>query len=215
MNEAGEALHRSRNPVRQVSRASLFDGYSGAITIMRRLLQAQGAEVIHLGHNRSVEEEEEEVAEDVQGLAISSHQGATSGTSSATLPSSLEGLLASRVGDLARVITALEAGRLADLLASAITAAAGRRQIPVLGDTLRIAILAVDPTRRRGGCSSSRPSRTSRGKPSPSRSGSSVASPPSASRRPTGRATRWARVSRPRRGRWSRPVVSPRSTPST
>jgi len=59
-----------------VTAASLFDGHDAAINIMRRLLQAQGAEVVHLGHNRSVEEIVSAVAqEDVQGVAVSSYQG--------------------------------------------------------------------------------------------------------------------------------------------
>jgi methylmalonyl-CoA mutase len=69
-------LYRPVHPVRFVTAASLFDGHDAAINIMRRLLQAQGAEVIHLGHNRSVDEVvEAAVAEDVQGVAISSYQG--------------------------------------------------------------------------------------------------------------------------------------------
>ncbi len=69
-------LHRPVHPVRFVTAASLFDGHDAAINIMRRLLQAQGAEVIHLGHNRSVDEVvTAAIAEDVQGVAISSYQG--------------------------------------------------------------------------------------------------------------------------------------------
>jgi methylmalonyl-CoA mutase len=63
----------SRPPVRVVTAASLFDGHDAAINIMRRLLQAQGAEVIHLGHDRSVDEIVEAVVEDA--VAISSYQG--------------------------------------------------------------------------------------------------------------------------------------------
>jgi isobutyryl-CoA mutase len=64
------------HPVRFVTAASLFDGHDAAINIMRRILQAQGAEVIHLGHNRSVDEVvTAAVQEDVQGVAISSYQG--------------------------------------------------------------------------------------------------------------------------------------------
>src|ERR1700689_5142078 len=63
-------------PLRFVSAASLFDGHDAAINVMRRLLQAQGAEVVHLGHNRSVEEVvTAAVAEDVQGVAVTSYQG--------------------------------------------------------------------------------------------------------------------------------------------
>ncbi len=69
-------LHQPNHPVRFVTAASLFDGHDAAINIMRRLLQSQGAEVIHLGHNRSVDEVvRAAVAEDVQGVAVSSYQG--------------------------------------------------------------------------------------------------------------------------------------------
>jgi methylmalonyl-CoA mutase len=69
-------LHRPANPVRFVTAASLFDGHDAAINIMRRILQAQGAEVIHLGHNRSVREVvAAAIQEDVQGVAISAYQG--------------------------------------------------------------------------------------------------------------------------------------------
>ena len=54
----------------------MFDGHDASINIMRRILQASGAEVIHLGHNRSVEEVvNAAIQEDVQGIAISSYQG--------------------------------------------------------------------------------------------------------------------------------------------
>ena len=69
-------LHRPIHPVRFVTAASLFDGHDAAINIMRRILQAQGAEVVHLGHNRSVDEIVTAVVqEDVQGVAVSSYQG--------------------------------------------------------------------------------------------------------------------------------------------
>nr|WP_042193354.1 fused isobutyryl-CoA mutase/GTPase IcmF [Kibdelosporangium sp. MJ126-NF4]CTQ89634.1 B12 binding domain / kinase domain / Methylmalonyl-CoA mutase (EC 5.4.99.2) [Kibdelosporangium sp. MJ126-NF4] len=69
-------LHRPANPVRFVTAASLFDGHDAAINIMRRILQSQGAEVIHLGHNRSVREVvAAAIQEDVQGVAISAYQG--------------------------------------------------------------------------------------------------------------------------------------------
>lgn len=61
---------------RFITAASLFDGHDAAINIMRRMLQASGAEVIHLAHNRSVQEVvEAALQEDVQGIAISSYQG--------------------------------------------------------------------------------------------------------------------------------------------
>ncbi|MFE3794764.1 fused isobutyryl-CoA mutase/GTPase IcmF [Nocardia tengchongensis] len=69
-------LHVPVNPVRFVTAAALFDGHDAAINIMRRILQAQGAEVIHLGHNRAVQEVvDAAVTEDVQGVAVSSYQG--------------------------------------------------------------------------------------------------------------------------------------------
>jgi methylmalonyl-CoA mutase len=62
--------------VRLVTAAALFDGHDAAINIMRRLLQSKGAEIIHLGHNRSVAEIVEcAIEEDVQGIAITSYQG--------------------------------------------------------------------------------------------------------------------------------------------
>ncbi|RLK59211.1 fused isobutyryl-CoA mutase/GTPase IcmF [Actinokineospora cianjurensis] len=69
-------LYRPANPVRFVTAASLFDGHDAAINIMRRILQSQGAEVIHLGHNRSVREVvTAAIQEDAQGVAISAYQG--------------------------------------------------------------------------------------------------------------------------------------------
>jgi len=71
-----QALHAPVNPVRFVTAASLFDGHDAAINIMRRVLQSQGAEVIHLGHDRSVETvARTAIEEDVQGIALSSYQG--------------------------------------------------------------------------------------------------------------------------------------------
>ena len=237
-------LHRPRHPVRFVTASSLFDGHDAAINIMRRLLQAQGAEVVHLGHNRSVDEVvAAAVAEDVQGVAISSYQGghveyftylvdrlASEGRGdvkvygggggvivpaeialleahgvrhifspadgqrlglermvnvlieecdvdlAAHQPYGVDDLAVGDVRALARVITAIEAGTLGSELAAALDQAAARRPVPVLGvtgtggsgkssltdelvrrfrldqgDTLRIAVLAVDPTKRRGG----------------------------------------------------------------
>jgi len=70
------ANYRPANKVRFVTAASLFDGHDAAINIMRRILQGMGAEVIHLGHNRSVDEVvTAALQEDVQGIAISSYQG--------------------------------------------------------------------------------------------------------------------------------------------
>jgi methylmalonyl-CoA mutase len=70
------AEYRPTNKVRFVTAAALFDGHDAAINIMRRILQGMGAEVIHLGHNRSVEEVvTAALQEDAHGIAISSYQG--------------------------------------------------------------------------------------------------------------------------------------------
>jgi len=68
--------YQPRHKIRIVTAASLFDGHDAAINIMRRILQAKGAEIIHLGHNRSVADIVEcAIEEDVQGIAITSYQG--------------------------------------------------------------------------------------------------------------------------------------------
>ena len=70
------AQYRPAHKVRFVTAAALFDGHDAAINIMRRILQGMGAEVVHLGHNRSVDEVvTAALQEDVQGIAISSYQG--------------------------------------------------------------------------------------------------------------------------------------------
>ena len=64
-------LHQPRHPVRLVTASALFDGHDASINIMRRIFQSQGAEVIHLGHNRSVREVvDAALEEDVQGIAV-------------------------------------------------------------------------------------------------------------------------------------------------
>ena len=74
---APEKSGKTRHPpLRFVTAASLFDGHDAAINIMRRLIQAQGAEVIHLGHNRSVDDiVRAAIQEDADGIAVSSYQG--------------------------------------------------------------------------------------------------------------------------------------------
>ncbi len=237
-------LHQPAHPVRFVTAASLFDGHDAAINIMRRLLQRQGAEVIHLGHNRSVDEVvTAALQEDVQGVAVSSYQGGhveyfkylvdrlraegrpdirVYGGGGGTIIAAeirelhdygvarifspqdgqqmglaaminaliaecdapladvtgaeVEALIGGDHRALARYLTTAENGRLADDARRAVTVAAGRRRVPVLGitgtggsgkssltdeliqrfrldqeDKLRIAVLAIDPTRRRGG----------------------------------------------------------------
>jgi len=71
-----ETIYKPKHKLRFVTASSLFDGHDASINVMRRILQASGAEVIHLGHNRSVQEVvDAAVQEDVQGIAISSYQG--------------------------------------------------------------------------------------------------------------------------------------------
>ena len=70
------APYNPQHTVRIVTAASLFDGHDAAINIMRRIMQRSGAEIIHLGHNRSVKEiVDTAIQEDVQGIAITSYQG--------------------------------------------------------------------------------------------------------------------------------------------
>ncbi len=69
-------VYKPRNHIRVVTATSLFDGHDAAINIMRRILQDTGIEVIHLGHNRSVQEiVKAAIEEDAQGIAVSSYQG--------------------------------------------------------------------------------------------------------------------------------------------
>src|SRR5688572_19680412 len=75
-NQIPTAETGERAPLRFVTAASLFDGHDAAINIMRRLIQAQGVEVVHLGHNRSVEDVvRAALQEDADGIALSSYQG--------------------------------------------------------------------------------------------------------------------------------------------
>src|SRR6478735_2181376 len=69
-------LHTPTHPIRLVTASALFDGHDASINIMRRIFMSQGCEVIHLGHNRSVQEVvDAALEEDVQGVAVSSYQG--------------------------------------------------------------------------------------------------------------------------------------------
>ena len=236
---------RLTHKVRFVTAASLFDGHDASINIVRRMLQASGAEVIHLGHNRSVEEiVTAALQEDAHAIAVSSYQGGhveffrymldllrqrggsevkvfgggggvivpeevreleaygvariyspedgarlglqgmiddmvkrADADLCAHLPSTLDPLLRGDRRDLARVITALEAHALPEVMRSALLAhAAERDSVPVLGitgtggsgkssltdelvrrlrldqdDRLQMAIIAVDPSRRKTG----------------------------------------------------------------
>jgi len=76
LSDSAKLVYKAKHKIRFVTAASLFDGHDASINIMRRILQASGAEVIHLGHNRSVEEiVNAALQEDVQGVAVSSYQG--------------------------------------------------------------------------------------------------------------------------------------------
>src|SRR6202789_1212546 len=73
---AAKAAYQPTNKIRFVTATALFDGHDASVNIMRRILQASGAEVIHLGHNRSVQEVvNAALQEDVQGIAVTSYQG--------------------------------------------------------------------------------------------------------------------------------------------
>ena len=76
LSDSNNLVYKAKHKIRFVTAASLFDGHDASINIMRRIVQASGAEVIHLGHNRSVEEVvSAALQEDVQGIAVSSYQG--------------------------------------------------------------------------------------------------------------------------------------------
>jgi isobutyryl-CoA mutase len=76
LSESKSLRYKAKHKIRFITAASLFDGHDASINIMRRILQASGAEVIHLGHNRSVDEVvSAALQEDVQGIALSSYQG--------------------------------------------------------------------------------------------------------------------------------------------
>ncbi|HWI37196.1 MAG TPA: fused isobutyryl-CoA mutase/GTPase IcmF [Burkholderiales bacterium] len=76
LSDSAKLVYKAKHKIRFVTAASLFDGHDASINIMRRILQGSGAEVIHLGHNRSVEEiVAAALQEDVQGIAVSSYQG--------------------------------------------------------------------------------------------------------------------------------------------
>ena len=239
------AVHQTARRLRFVTAASLFDGHDASINIIRRMLMASGAEVIHLGHNRSVDEiVTAALQEDAHGIAVSSYQGghieffkyaidllrergganiklfgggggvivpaeiaelhgygvtriyspedgARMGLQGmiddmlekanqdlcASLPASLDKLMAGDRRDLARVITALEGAALPEVMHKALLAHAERHTaVPVLGvtgtggsgkssltdelirrfrldqsDRLKIAVIAVDPSRRKTG----------------------------------------------------------------
>jgi len=241
----GLAAQHTEHRLRFVTAASLFDGHDASINIIRRMLQASGAEVIHLGHNRSVDEiVTAALEEDAHAIAVSSYQGghieffkymidllrerggaeirvfgggggvivaseiaelkaygvtrlyspedgARMGLQGmidemlrladrnlcAQLPANLDGLFGGERGDLARIITALEAHVLPEIMQQAIHAHAAKHSVaPVLGvtgtggsgkssltdelvrrvrldqdDRLKVAVIAIDPSRRKTG----------------------------------------------------------------
>ena len=76
MNLPDQTPYQSKNKIRVLTSASLFDGHDAAINMMRRIIQSTGAEVIHIGHNRSAHEiVKSAIEEDVQAIAITSYQG--------------------------------------------------------------------------------------------------------------------------------------------
>ena len=76
LSDSAKLVYKAKHKIRFVTAASLFDGHDASINIMRRILQASGCEVIHLGHNRSVEEIVDcAIQEDAHAIAISSYQG--------------------------------------------------------------------------------------------------------------------------------------------
>ncbi len=76
MSTVSTEVYKPKNHIRIVTAASLFDGHDAAINIMRRIIQATGCEVIHLGHNRSAQEIVAcAIQEDAQAIAITSYQG--------------------------------------------------------------------------------------------------------------------------------------------
>src|SRR2546426_473686 len=150
LSDSAKLVYKAKHKIRFVTAASLFDGHDASINIMRRILQASGAEVIHLGHNRSVEE--------IVSAALQEHA-----------PKELK---KGDLGALARMITTLESGasKTKDSLhkektgipvlgvtgtggagKSSLTDELVRRFRLDQGDDLRIAVLSVDPTRRKTG----------------------------------------------------------------
>ena len=80
--EAEVTFTTSTGPVRVITAASLFDGHDAAINVMRRLIQSSGAEVIHLGHDRSAQDVVDcAIQEDAHAVALTSYQEGTSNTS--------------------------------------------------------------------------------------------------------------------------------------
>src|SRR5919205_1078815 len=127
LSDSAKLVYKAKHKIRFVTAASLFDGHDASINIIRRILQASGAEVIHLGHNRSVDEiVTAALPEDVEGIAVSSDHG---GDFDLGLHAPKE-LKAGDARSLAQIITGLELGTVDG---GAIRAAAEKSTAPVLG----------------------------------------------------------------------------------
>src|SRR5919106_1342826 len=109
---AKSSLHAPAHPVRFVSAASLFDGHDASINIMRRLLQSQGVEVVHLGHNRSVDEVVDAIIEEDPRLGLVGMMAGVVEECAVDLADpatvNVDDLLAGSHRALARAITCLE-----------------------------------------------------------------------------------------------------------
>src|SRR6266850_1307071 len=141
LSDSAKLVYKAKHKIRFVTAASLFDGHDASINIMRRILQGSGVEVIHLGHNRSVEEiVTAALQEDVQGIAISSYQGGH-----IEFFKYMVDLLKERGGAHIQVFGGGGAGK------SSLTDELVRRVRLDQGEELGIAVLSVDPTRRKTG----------------------------------------------------------------
>src|SRR2546428_305398 len=128
LSDSGKLVYKAKHKIRFVTAASLFDGHDASINIMRRILQASGAEVIHLGHNRSVDE----VVNGALQLGVfDNHE-----------------ILERAKANPAPVLGITGTGGAGK---SSLTDELVRRFRLDQGDSLRIAVLSVDPTRRKSG----------------------------------------------------------------
>src|SRR5207237_638103 len=151
LSDSAKLVYKAKHKIRFVTAASLFDGHDAAINIMRRILQASGAEVIHLRHNRSVEEAvAAALQEDVQGVAVTAYQGGhveylkyrmdVLRETGVDTHQSIGGVRA------VRVVTGTGGSGKSSLADELV-----RRFRLDQEDRLGIAILAVDPSRRKSG----------------------------------------------------------------
>src|SRR5207253_198970 len=128
------ASYRPTHKVRFVTAASLFDGHDAAINIMRRILQSMGAEVIHLGHNRSVDDV---VTAALQGMIGEMVMRCDKDITqyAPTQLKAIQGHGEMNWRALAQLLTAVENGSADKKLLESIKAAAGERKVPVVGIT--------------------------------------------------------------------------------